>query len=232
MVYYHTRLSAHPCVYLPWGLIIDVNKDEPYCTSLRNHLFLLAPSRKIIWFWASLISGIWDMVFELVLSVVMVMGSPFQYPLVCSINMLLILLLGNSSVPLKGSSVGFNLANWMSWWLVLDKDLWFTSHWVFHLDTYWNLQILELCRMACYCVCLWGFGLSLKRSGVSVSVSTSLIVAKLLVRGVGIFCLPPYGALITYNMNSVRYFQLLELLNLPLSPTWLIPTSVSSLRAD
>ena len=80
--------------------------------------------------------------------------------------------------------------------------------------------------MACYCVCLWGFGLSLKRSGVSVSVSTSLIVAKLLVRGVGIFCLPPYGALITYNMNSVRYFQLIYFLTLSLTPLWLIPYSI------
>ena len=34
--------------------------------------------------------------------------------------------------------------------------------------------------------------------------------------GVGTSCLPPYGAFITSNINSVRYFQLLELLTLAL----------------
>ena len=42
---------------------------------------------------------------------------------------------------------------------------------------------------------------------------------------VGISCVPPYGALITYKMTSVRYFQLQELLNLSLSPTLMISTS-------
>ena len=39
------------------------------------------------------------------------------------------------------------------------------------------------------------------------------------------FSISTYGSLITYIMNSVKYFQLLELINLALSPNWLIPTS-------
>ena len=40
--------------------------------------------------------------------------------------------------------------------------------------------------------------------------------------GVGISCVTTYGALITSNMNSVTYFQLLLFLTFDLSPTWLI----------
>ena len=43
--------------------------------------------------------------------------------------------------------------------------------------------------------------------------------------GVGISCLPLSGAFITSTMNSVRYLQLVELLTLSLSHTWLIPNS-------
>ena len=43
--------------------------------------------------------------------------------------------------------------------------------------------------------------------------------------GVDIYWVPPYGALITSNMKSVRYWQLLEFLNFSLSPTWLIPST-------
>ena len=39
---------------------------------------------------------------------------------------------------------------------------------------------------------------------------------------VDISCVLHFGALITSNMNSVRYFQHLELLTLELSTTWLI----------
>ena len=49
--------------------------------------------------------------------------------------------------------------------------------------------------------------------------------------GVCIYCVPPSGDLIISNMNSVRYFQLLELITLSLSPTWLIPYSARSWRA-
>ena len=40
-----------------------------------------------------------------------------------------------------------------------------------------------------------------------------------------IYCVPPSGYLITSSMNSVFYFQLMELLNLSFFPTWMIPTS-------
>ena len=43
--------------------------------------------------------------------------------------------------------------------------------------------------------------------------------------GVGIYCVPPFGAFITYKINSVRYCHLVEFLTLSLSTTWLIPTS-------
>ena len=43
--------------------------------------------------------------------------------------------------------------------------------------------------------------------------------------GVGISFVLPYRYFITYTMNSVSYFQLLGLLTLSLSPTWLMPTS-------
>ena len=85
--------------------------------------------------------------------------------------------------------------------------------------------------MECCCARLLGFGLALKRSGVGVSASTSLISAKLLVRGVGISCLPPYGALITYNMNLVRYCQQIYLLTLVLPPPWLVPYYIGRLRS-
>ena len=49
--------------------------------------------------------------------------------------------------------------------------------------------------------------------------------------GVGISRAPAYGALITSNMNSVRYCQLMEFLTLSLSPTWLIHSSGGRLRA-
>ena len=37
------------------------------------------------------------------------------------------------------------------------------------------------------------------------------------VEGVGIYCNPPFGALIISNINSVRYCQILELIKLALS---------------
>ena len=46
-----------------------------------------------------------------------------------------------------------------------------------------------------------------------------------MVWGVGISCIPPSGDFITSEINAVRYLQLLELLTLALSPTWLIPSS-------
>ena len=44
-----------------------------------------------------------------------------------------------------------------------------------------------------------------------------------MVWGVVISCVPPSVSFIKSNMNSVRHWQLLELLALSLSPTWLIP---------
>ena len=49
--------------------------------------------------------------------------------------------------------------------------------------------------------------------------------------GVCISCVPPYVALITSNINSGSYCQLLELLALSLSPTLLIPSSGGRLRS-
>ena len=43
--------------------------------------------------------------------------------------------------------------------------------------------------------------------------------------GVGIPYAAPSGSLITYNINLVRYCQLLEFITLALSPNWLIPYS-------
>ena len=48
--------------------------------------------------------------------------------------------------------------------------------------------------------------------------------------GVGISCFAPSGTFITSKMNSVRYLQLLELLTLSLSSTWLISSSGGRLR--
>ena len=42
---------------------------------------------------------------------------------------------------------------------------------------------------------------------------------------VDIYCVPPSGALITSNMNSATYYQLLELSTLALSPSLLISSS-------
>ena len=49
--------------------------------------------------------------------------------------------------------------------------------------------------------------------------------------GVCISCVPSSGTFVTSKMNSVKYYQLMELPTLSLSPTWLIPTSVEKLRA-
>ena len=46
-----------------------------------------------------------------------------------------------------------------------------------------------------------------------------------LVWGVIISWVTPSGAFIIFKINSLRYYQLVELLTLSLSPTWLIPTS-------
>ena len=46
--------------------------------------------------------------------------------------------------------------------------------------------------------------------------------------GVGIFFSPPYGFLVTSNMNSVSYFQLLELITLVIPFTYLVPFSGGS----
>ena len=50
--------------------------------------------------------------------------------------------------------------------------------------------------------------------------------------GVGISCVPPCGVLVTSNINYIRYWQLLDLFTLELSPTWLIPSSGWRWRAD
>ena len=71
----------------------------------------------------------------------------------------------------------------------------------------------------------------MKRSGVGIGVpgAASWIAAKLLEEGRGggggISIVATAGDIITSNMNSVRYYQLMELLTLALSPTWLIPSS-------
>ena len=50
--------------------------------------------------------------------------------------------------------------------------------------------------------------------------------------GVGISCVPTSGSLIKSTMNSVRYFQLLELLTLEISTTLLIPYYGGRWRSD
>ena len=52
-----------------------------------------------------------------------------------------------------------------------------------------------------------------------------------MVLGVGISCVPPTGFFKTSKTNSVSYFQLLKLLTLSLSPTWLITNSGRMWRA-
>ena len=49
--------------------------------------------------------------------------------------------------------------------------------------------------------------------------------------GVGIYCVPPSGALITSNMNSLRYLQILDFLTLVLLPNLLILSSGGRWRA-
>ena len=73
----------------------------------------------------------------------------------------------------------------------------------------------------------------MKRLGVGDPGAASCIAAKILEEGGGggggvISIVPPSGVLITSNINSVRYYQLMELLTLALSPTWLIPSSGGS----
>ena len=71
----------------------------------------------------------------------------------------------------------------------------------------------EVSRCMCYCRCLMDF-----------HKATCWVVF--------ISCVPSYGAFITSKINSVRYFQLMELITLSLSPTWLIPTYGGMWRAD
>ena len=52
----------------------------------------------------------WDLIFELGLSVVMVLGAPFRYPIGYSIDTLLVLALGNQFETWEESLVGVLIA--------------------------------------------------------------------------------------------------------------------------
>ena len=61
--------------------------------------------------------------------------------------------------------------------------------------------------------------------GTLIGAPIGLWLGSNVIWGVVISCVPPSGDFITSKTNLVRYYQLLELITLLLSPTWLIYTS-------
>ena len=115
----------------------------------------------------------------------------------------------------------FHLAHCMSWWLEGSLvGLWLGLSIGSPLESPNPGAVLPVMLLRH----LLGCGLDLKQLGVSFSSFASWIAVNLLARGGGvcIYCVPPSGFIITYNMNSVRYFQLIEFLTLELSHTWLV----------
>ena len=156
----------------------------------------------------------WYLGFELSLSLVMVLVTPVGYPLGYYINVLLVLALFDSFGIWEGYLVGFSLG-------ILSGLMIFTGE-VYLV----GLSLVLLLRSP------------LDSPNPITELTVMLLGAPLgmwfvsyMVLGVGISCVPPSGYVITYKMNSVKCCQLLELITLSLSPTWLITNYVGILIA-
>ena len=49
----------------------------------------------------------------------------------------------------KDIVLDFNLAQWLYWWLALEKNFWLAYHWELQLHPYLNIQIMELYLVIC-----------------------------------------------------------------------------------
>ena len=136
------------------------------------------------------------------------------YPLGYSINMFLGLALGNYFGPLEGYLVGVSIVPLYVLMIVTGEE-------------YFVVLILVIPRVSQ----LEAPNPIAELPGTLMDAPLGLWFLSCAVWGVGISCVPPYGDLITSNMTSVRYCQLLEFLTLALSTTWLISSSGWRLRA-